>query len=193
MSLRFAANAACAALALALPLAAEQTVFTLEPARTQVHFTLGTLLHTVHGSFQLEKGTVSFDPSTGQASGEVVVNAASGDSGNASRDSRMHKSILESEKYPRIVFRPDHIDGQLPAQASGTVQVHGIFSIHGTDHEITIPVEMRMGPDQPAVAMHFTIPYIQWGMKNPSTLFLRVNDKVDIEIQAFGRLSPPRT
>src|SRR5205823_6479896 len=121
--------------------------------------------------------------------------AASGDSGNASRDSRMHKSILESQKYPRIVFRPDHIDGQLPAQGSATVQVHGMFSIHGTDHEITVPVEMRIGPDQQAVTMHFTIPYIQWGMKNPSTLFLRVNDKVEIEIQAaaiYRRREPDR-
>ena len=192
MSIRFAA-AACASLVLALPLAAEQTVFTLDPAHTEVRFTLGSLLHTVHGSFQLEKGSVSFDPATGQASGEVIVNSATGDSGNASRDSRMHKSILESQKYPRIVFRPDHIDGQLPAQGSATVQVHGMFSIHGTDHEITIPVEMRMGPDEPAATMHFTIPYIQWGMKNPSTLFLRVNDKVEIEIQAAGHLSPPRT
>ena len=71
--------------------------------------------------------------------------------------------------------------------------MHGIFSIHGSDHEVTIPVEMRMDPDQPTATMHFTIPYIQWGMKNPSTLFLRVNDKVIIEIRAVGRLSTPRT
>jgi polyisoprenoid-binding protein YceI len=189
MFIRFAA----AVFALALPLAAEPTTFTIEPAQTQVHFTLGTLLHTVHGSFQLEKGTVSFDPATGQASGEVIVNAASGDSGNAARDSRMHKSILESQKYPKIIFRPDHIEGHLPPQGSGTLQVHGIFSIHGADHEITIPVEMRAGPDQPAATMRFSVPYIEWGMKNPSTLFLRVNDRVDIEIQAGGRMTPPRT
>ena len=184
---------ACAALALSFPLLAEPVVFTLDPAQTQVHFTLGTLLHTVHGSFQLEKGSVSFDPATGQASGEIVVDAATGDSGNTSRDSRMHKSILESAKYPRIVFRPDRIEGRLPTQGSGTLQVHGMFSIHGADHEMTIPVEMQAGADRPSAVLRFTIPYVQWGMKNPSTLFLRVNDKVDIEIQAAGRLSPPRT
>ena len=35
---------------------------------------------------------------------------------------------------------------------------------------------------------HFAIPYVQWGMKNPSTLFLRVNDKVMIDLQVVGRL-----
>ncbi|HLK51032.1 MAG TPA: YceI family protein [Bryobacteraceae bacterium] len=190
MSLRLFAFAA---LAFSLPLAAEPIVFTLDPAQTQVHFTLGTLLHTVHGSFQLEKGTVSFDPASGQALGEVIVNAATGDSGNTSRDSRMHKSILESAKFPRIVFRPDRIDGQLPDHGSSTLQVHGTLSIHGADHELTVPVELQTGPDQPSAVLRFTIPYVQWGMKNPSTLFLRVNDKVDIEIQAAGRFSPPRS
>jgi len=34
----------------------------------------------------------------------------------------------------------------------------------------------------------FTIPYVQWGMKNPSNFLLRVNDKVEMNIQAVGRL-----
>ena len=193
MSIRFAARLLFGTVAPVLSLFAEPAVFTLDPAQTQVHFTLGTLLHTVHGSFQLEKGIVSFDPATGHASGEVVVNAASGDSGNSGRDHRMHNSILETEKYPEILFRPDHIQGSLPARGSATLQVHGTLSLHGADHEITIPVEMRMDPDQPAAILRFTIPYIKWGMKNPSTLLLRVDDKVEIEIHAGGRLSPPRT
>ena len=181
---------AVAALLLTLPLAAESAVFTFEPARTQVHFTLGTLLHTVHGSFQLAKGAVSFDSATGQASGEVVVNAASGESGNAGRDSRMHKSILESDKYPAIIFRPDHIAGQIPAQGSATLEVHGMFSVHGADHEMTVPVEVQTGPDQTSVVLHFTIPYIKWGMKNPSNIFLHVRDTVDVEFKTGGSATP---
>jgi len=30
------------------------------------------------------------------------------------------------------------------------------------------------------------VPYIQWGLKNPSLLFLRVNDHVDIDLRAAG-------
>ena len=34
--------------------------------------------------------------------------------------------------------------------------------------------------------MHFTVPYQKWGMKNPSTLFLRVSDTVEIDLVGSG-------
>src|SRR5512140_3251590 len=107
------------ALVFASSLFAEETNLVLEPANTEVHWTLGTLLHTVHGTFRLKEGAIHFDRETGKASGEIVIDAASGESGNGSRDSRMHSSILESKSFPRIVFRPDHFTGQIPAQGEG--------------------------------------------------------------------------
>ena len=35
-------------------------------------------------------------------------------------------------------------------------------------------------------ASHFAVPYVKWGMKNPSTFILRVDQSVDIEVQASG-------
>jgi hypothetical protein len=43
-----------------------------------------------------------------------------------------------------------------------------------------------MVPGEWTVTSHFTVPYVKWGMKNPSTFVLRVNQSVDIEIQASG-------
>jgi len=37
----------------------------------------------------------------------------------------------------------------------------------------------------------FTVPYIRWGLKNPSVLFLHVSDHVDIEIQGVGHPAAP--
>lgn len=174
-------------------LAWAENVFTLDPAQTQVNFTLGAVMHTVHGSFQLKRGAVRFDPAGGKAAGEIVVDARTGNTENSGRDSKMHKTVLESEKYPEIVFRPDRIDGPIPPAGTATLQVHGTFSIHGADHEMTVPVEVQTAPGQATVTMRFSIPYIQWGMKNPSTLFLRVSDHVDLEIHAVGRVAPPQT
>ena len=42
------------ALSLASPAVAQETVLELDPAQTQVSFTLGDVLHTVHGTFKLE-------------------------------------------------------------------------------------------------------------------------------------------
>ena len=93
----------------------------------------------------------------------------------------MHQDILESAKYPEIVFTPDRVDGGVARQGASQIQVHGVFRIHGAAHEITLPVEVRIDNGQPSARTSFTIPYVKWGMKNPSTLFLRVSDKVEIE------------
>jgi hypothetical protein len=34
------------------------------------------------------------------------------------------------------------------------------------------------------------IPYIAWGLKNPSTFFLHVSDEVEVDITAAGRVLP---
>ena len=156
------------------------------PARTKVNFTLGATLHTVHGSFDLKRGAVHFDPATNKIGGEIVIDAASGRSENDGRDKKMHKEVLESGRYPEIVFRPDRVEGQVAAVGTSTAQVHGIFAIHGAEHEITIPIQLEMAPNRWTATLHFTIPYVKWGMKNPSTFVLRVDQSVDIEIQASG-------
>jgi polyisoprenoid-binding protein YceI len=105
------------------------------------------------------------------------------------RDRKMHKEILESERYPEIAFRPDHIEGSVASQGKSSVMVHGMFSIHGADREITVPVQVETSADHWTAIVHFTIPYEKWGMKNPSTLFLKVNDSVEIDLVAAGSVA----
>ena len=183
------ASLICGAALAAGPILAEDIVLVFDPPQTHIAWTLGTVLHTVHGTFQLRSGTVRFDPATGKAGGSLLVDSRSGESGGQARDSRMHDSILESAKYPDIVFVPDRVDGTLPAQGSATLQVHGTFTLHGADHELTLPVQVTLAPQQVAITSTFKVPYISWGLKNPSTFILRVNDSVDVEIHAAGRVS----
>ena len=160
--------------------------FAIDPAQTKVEFALGSLLHTVHGDFHLKRGTLTFDPQTGKASGEIVVDAASGESGSAARDKRMHAAILEIAKYPEITFRPDRVDGKVASEGKSQVQLHGVFAIHGVEHEILLPVTVDAGGGQYNVIGIFEVPYVKWGMKNPSTLMLRVDDKVEIVIHSVA-------
>lgn len=156
------------------------------PANTSIKFTLGDIFHTVHGSFQLKRGEVNYDLTTQIVHGEVVADATSGESGNHTRDRRMHKEILDSAKYPEIVFRPDRVEGTVLASGNSTLQVHGIFSIHGSDHELIMPVRVQVFPDHWVADTHFNIPYVKWGIKNPSTLLLRVSESVEIDVHATG-------
>jgi len=126
---------------------------------------------------------VRYDLKTGKSSGEIVIDAQSGNSGSDARDKRMHKNILESGKYPEIVFTPDRVDGTLSA-----ANVHGMFTIHGGSHEMTMTAEANPSGGAVDVKAHFLVPYVQWGMKNPSTLFLRVGDTVTIDVDAHGAI-----
>ena len=166
--------------------AAQQVTLDLDPAQTSVKFTLGDVLHTVHGTFQLKRGALQFDPASGKISGEIVVDAKSGDSGSGTRDRKMHKEVLESQRYPEISFSPDRVEGPVASEGKSTVKVHGMFRIHGTEKEITVPADVEMSGDHWSATVHFPIPYAKWGMKNPSTLFLRVSDTVEIDLAASG-------
>ena len=162
----------------------------LDPAMTDIQFTLHDVLHTVHGTFKLKKGSISFDPDSGRTSGEIVVDVTSGASGNDGRDSRMHKEILESQRYPEAIFTPDRVDGKLAPQGQSQMDVHGVFKIHGADHELTLHVQVGHTGGQYTASTHFVIPYVQWGMKNPSNFLLKVDKTVDMDIKTIINANP---
>jgi len=168
---------------------AQQTTLQVDPSKTAVKFALDAALHTVHGTFHVRPSALEFDPASGQTSGEILVDAKSGETGNGMRDRKMHKDVLESDRYPEISFRPDRVEGAVASPGKSSVKVHGMFCIHGIDREITVPAEVEMSSDSWSATVHFTVPYAKWGMKNPSTLFLRVSDSVEIDLVAAGSLA----
>jgi polyisoprenoid-binding protein YceI len=190
----------CAALLVALPVlialpqrAAPQSttsslVFAIDPTQSSIHWTLGSSLHTVQGTFALKHGSFQFDPATGKASGEIVADATSGKSGNDGRDRKMHKDVLESGRFGEIVFRPDSITGKLETQGDSTVQVHGIFMLHGSEHELTVPAQANLSGDHWTGSAKLSIPFIEWGLKNPSTWLLKVDHAVVIDLDLKGTM-----
>lgn len=166
---------------------AEEAVVTLDPAKSPVEFTLESTFHTVHGSFKLKSGTVNYDTATGAASGAVVVDATSGNSGNRARDNKMHKDVLESGRYPEIVFIPEKVIGAV-AQGVSRVELLGTIRAHGAEHELTLSIPLTIDGNSVSASTNFAVPYQAWGMKNPSTLFLRVSDKVSISVRTAGSI-----
>jgi polyisoprenoid-binding protein YceI len=167
---------------------ANEIVLGIDPVQSKVHWTLESTVHTVHGSFAFKKGTLQLDTSTGKASGEITVDAASGNSGNDGRDKKMHKEVLESGKYAEVVFCPDRVEGKIVPQGKFTAQVHGILVLHGGEHELTAPVQAEFDGDHWTGSAKFNVPFIDWGLKNPSNFFLKVNHAVEIELEMKGSL-----
>jgi len=168
---------------------AEEMVFELDPALSRIEFTVSAVLHTVHGQFQLKRGSIRFDPATGMASGELVVDATSANSGNKMRDGIMHEDVLESQKYPEITFALQHVRGNLTTDGTSQVEMQGIMTLHGQPHPMTITVPVRVSQGQASADVPFTVPFIQWGLKDPSVLFLRVKNTVGVTVHAVGRFT----
>lgn len=166
--------------------AASEIVLTLDPVQSTVHWNVDSTLHMVHGTFAVKNGTVHFDPETGKAGGEVVVLATSGESGNSSRDARMHKEILETPKYPDAVFHPTQLEGKVAPTGTSDVKLHGVLSIHGSDHELVALVHADLAGDHWKGTSKFDVPYIQWGIKDPSNFILKVKPVVNVEFEMSG-------
>jgi len=172
------------------PPAASRVSLTIDPVQSKVHWTVPSTLHTVHGTFTVTRGSMSFDPDSGKASGEIVVNAQSGESGNGSRDARMHKEILETARFPEAVFRPAQVEGKVLPSGACDVKVLGTFSVHGSDHEVTALVHAELTGNTWKGSGKFDVPYVRWGIKDPSSFLLRVNRVVSVEIEMSGSLEP---
>src|SRR6266702_348158 len=54
---------------------ANEIVLGIDPAQSKVRWSLGSTVHTVHGSFAFKKGNLQLDMSTGKARGEIIVDA----------------------------------------------------------------------------------------------------------------------
>jgi polyisoprenoid-binding protein YceI len=173
-----------------LPAHAEQKQVTLDPAKTTVEWTLVTSLHTVHGTFKMKSGTVSFDSKTGAASGSIIVDATSGDSENQARDKRMHKEILESQRYPEITFTPERVIGDISQEGNSTIHLQGLFHLHGSDHDLTLSIPVLINGNDVKATASFVVPYKEWGMKDPSNFFLHVENKVTVAVSAVGHITP---
>jgi polyisoprenoid-binding protein YceI len=187
-------TAALCAAAFAPALRAQEIAVDFDPAASKINFTLAATMHTVHGTFKLKSGHIRVDPSTGKASGIILVDATSAETGSTSRDKKMHGEILESAKFPEIAFTPNLVRGPLieifAQQRTSQVEVSGVFRLHGQDHDATLAVSVQPGAaGQVDASASFPVPYVKWGLKNPSTFILHVGDTVNLDVRASGKVS----
>jgi polyisoprenoid-binding protein YceI len=166
--------------------AVSEIVLTVDPARSTVQWSVDSSLHLIHGTFALKSGALHFDSGTGHAGGEIVVSAATGESGNNSRDARMHNEILETSKYPDVIFRPTQIDGHVAPSGASNAKLRGVFSIHGADHDLIAPVHAELIGDHWKGTTQFEVPYVLWGIKDPSNFLLKVKRVVNVDLELSG-------
>ena len=173
----------------ALSVAAQRQTFAANPDASEIRMTLKTTHEMVNGVFHLQSGSLEFDPQTSKMSGLILVSAGSGKTGNDSRDKKMKKEILKVEQYATVSFEPKTYAGSIAASGDSPVQVTGTFTLLGTPHEITVPINVHLDGASATAKAHFVVPYVQWGLKNPSFLIWKAENDVAIDLNLVGTIS----
>lgn len=173
-----------------LPASGEDRVLTFPPAKTSVTFTLKATGHDIDGALPVAFGEIRFDPDTGAASGQITVDVRRGQTGNSLRDWEMRKNVLETERFPTAVFLPNRVQGTLAPSGTSDLVLAGIVTFHGSEHALNVPVRATLSGDSVTAEAVFDVPYIAWGLRDPSLLFLRVAPVVAVTVKTESSLRP---
>lgn len=181
-------------LALAFTLAtssapAQHQTFTVSPDLSEAKMTLKTNHEIVNGMFHVQSGSIDFDRNAPQMGGTVIVAAESGKTGNDSRDKKMDKDILKVQQYTTVSFAPKTYTGTIAPSGDSTIQVTGVFTLLGTPHDLTIPLQIHIEGENCTAKAHLIIPYVQWGLKDPSFMVWKAEKQVDIDLNLAGHVS----
>jgi len=150
---------------------------------------LNTTHEVVDGTFHVQSGSINFDRTVSHISGIVIVAAGSGKTGNDSRDKKMDKDILKADQFATVSFTPKTYTGTIAGSGDSTIQVSGVFTLLGTPHDLTIPMQIRIDGSKATAKAKFVVPYVQWGLKNPSFLIWKAENDVAIDLNLVGQIS----
>jgi polyisoprenoid-binding protein YceI len=168
---------------------AQHQTFAVNPDASEVKMTLKTTHEVVNGTFHIQSGSIEFDRSNPKMSGSVTVLAGSGKTGNDSRDKKMNKDILKVDQYTTVSFAPKTYTGTIAPSGDSTIQVNGVFTLLGNPHDLTIPMRIHMDGSKATAKAQFVVPYVQWGLKNPSFLILKAENDVALDLNLVGQVS----
>lgn len=166
----------------------KSAVLDLDPAKTTIAYSLEGWPHHTQGTFTLKHGVIRIDPQTGKMDGVITVDAASGNSGHPVRDERMKAGVLEVSRFPEITFVPQQAVSQGNVQGEFPVTVRGLMSLHGAQHDFTIKATVRRDGNNVMIEGNFAIPFVEWGLEDPSILMFKVAKMVAVNVTAVARL-----
>jgi polyisoprenoid-binding protein YceI len=138
----FAATALLSAGLLA-PAAAEVSTYEIDPAHTNVTFTIRHLVSEVEGRFREFEGVVKYDPkNVASSSVEFTVKANSIWTDNEKRDTHLKSDDFFSvEKFPTLSFQSKSVKARGP----GKLDVFGNLTIKGVTKAVQFPCTIVVG------------------------------------------------
>jgi polyisoprenoid-binding protein YceI len=152
--------------------------FKVNPTETTITASVaepfGLIAGDATGAFAVVRGEVQGDPNSIADTGQVtlVIDAASYQSGNASRDQHVKENALEVEKFPTVTFHGDGfatVDKQ--GERSATVRLVGKLTVHGVTKDIVLPVAVRIDEHGRLMADGaYTLAFEEYDVQRPTNI-----------------------
>ena len=163
-------------------------LWTLDPTATTITFKTRAMwgLAKVKGTFKAVGGTAQV-ADTGQAEGELTIDASSVDTGNSKRDNHLRSAdFFESDKHPVFVFSIHDIK----AEGDTRITLLGTFAVRGHSRPLDISASVfPIGADTIELHSEFQIDRSDWGV---SWTKMGAKTLTELDITArFNRASDP--
>jgi polyisoprenoid-binding protein YceI len=141
------------AMLIALPALAHADTWQIDPAHTNVEFTVRhMMISNVKGQFQKTTGTITIngnDPAS--ATIDATIDASSVDTRVERRDTHLKSpDFLDVAKYPTITFKSTKVE----ADGSGKFKVTGDLTLHGVTKPVVLEVESSGAPVKVMGGLH---------------------------------------
>jgi len=133
------------AMIVALPILAQADTWQIDPAHTNVEFTVRhMMISNVKGQFQKTSGTVTTngtDPASAKI--DATIDASSVDTRVDKRDAHLKSpAFLDVDKFPTITFKSTKVEADGP----GKWKVTGDLTLHGVTKPVVLEVEGTGAP-----------------------------------------------
>lgn len=104
---------------------------------------------------------------------------------SALQKEHFRENYMETEKYRTATFKGKIIeDVDLTKNGSFTVRAKGIFSIHGTDKEHIIKVQITVANKQMQIDSKFEVPLEDHNIKVPKVVNQKIASVILVEVKA---------
>ena len=180
-------TAALAALAFGGPAPRAQTAYRIDPAHSEIVYSMSHPAHSWTGESHQVSGSLTVRGAA-VTGGTVQAPVQSFTSGNRNRDSHMAETT-ESYLYPTVTFEAQTVT-TLPAAertAEQNATVRGVLTFHDVARPVTVPVRIDVSGGRAHLTGSFDVTITEFGMDRPSLLGIKTRDWIGLRLNLVAR------
>jgi polyisoprenoid-binding protein YceI len=176
----------------ASPAPAENLVLHVAASRSQVIFDAQAFLHSFSGRTSQIRGAIRVaDEERPEGSKACFrIDAASLETGNATRDAIMRDEHLQTSRFPTIAFDLLQVEGARHAADGWEFVARGTLTLRDVTREIRFPVLARRVADDVRLTGEIPLKMSDHGIPVPKFLFLTVEDQVLVRFDVVATRVP---